>query len=85
MYSQIYTKKADSTGIVTFPNHSAIEQMKSRNYQESHSKNIREPEIKCTKDCCTDEILLLAAMLAFGSSNIDSDLFTLIAAAIICA
>ncbi len=85
MYSQIYTKKVDNKSVVTFPNHSAIEQMKSRENPKIKSENIHKAEAESTKVCCTDEILLLTAMLAFGTSKIDSDLFTLIAAAIICA
>jgi len=84
MYSQIYSKRPEDKSVVTFPNHSAIEQMKNKSSTESTSEIISQAKTNSAKELCTDEILLLAAMLAFGSSKIDSDLFTLIAAAIIC-
>lgn len=82
MYSQIYSKRTVGTGVVTFPNHDAIAKMKQIEHEQA---DVRQPRHIENKAADTDELLLLTAMLAFCDGSVECDLFSLIAAAVLCA
>lgn len=85
MYSQIYNKKVTGTGVVTFPNHMAIEQMKRKN--DSHT--IEQMPVECCNNSKslqvgTDELLLLCAFICISSPDTDCSMFPLVAATLLC-